>query len=193
MDAQLECVSGFYGYNCTSECPYPRYGWHCEFWCTCPISECNHQYGCLPTTWSANRDAAISTVDYFLSSESTRTVKVNENGTQKENGYHEKNEIPSSKECICNGMMNLIFAYVWCTTFLLTRVTGAVSCSKGINVDGSPECCENYYNVGNVCRECPPGYYGNSCSSPCPTPLYGMGCNMAIVQNVITYMDVNKL
>ncbi|XP_056000571.1 uncharacterized protein LOC125660398 [Ostrea edulis] len=75
-------------------------------------------------------------------------------------------------------MMNLISAYIWCTTFLLIRVTGVGSCIGRINVDGSPECCDNFYNVGNVCRECPPGYYGNSCSRPCPPPLYGMKCNM---------------
>ncbi|XP_056001707.1 uncharacterized protein LOC125656460 [Ostrea edulis] len=75
-------------------------------------------------------------------------------------------------------MINLISAYVWCSTFLLIRVTGAGNCPKRINVDGSPECCVDYYNVGNECRECPPGYYGDNCSRPCPTPLYGIRCTL---------------
>ncbi|XP_056000573.1 uncharacterized protein LOC125653700 [Ostrea edulis] len=80
-----ECVPGFYGYNCTSECPYPRYGWRCGFWCTCPISECNHQYGCPPTTWSAHRESTTEALlmNDLTSPKSTSTVK--ENGMQEEN------------------------------------------------------------------------------------------------------------
>ncbi|XP_056000570.1 uncharacterized protein LOC130048199 [Ostrea edulis] len=74
-------------------------------------------------------------------------------------------------------MIHLISAYVWCSTFLLIGASGDGICSKGINVDGPPECCANFYNVGNGCRECPPGYYGKNCSNPCPTPEYGMSCN----------------
>ncbi|XP_048741173.2 cell death abnormality protein 1-like [Ostrea edulis] len=51
-----QCLPGFYGHNCVRVCRYPYYGQHCMYMCRCPESECNHQYGCEPSTSSAYTD-----------------------------------------------------------------------------------------------------------------------------------------
>ncbi|XP_052677345.1 protein draper-like [Crassostrea angulata] len=38
------------------------------------------------------------------------------------------------------------------------------------------ECLTNFYKDGNMCIECPAGYYNDNCSDVCPAPLYGLLC-----------------
>ncbi|XP_078341694.1 uncharacterized protein LOC144627777 [Crassostrea virginica] len=38
-------------------------------------------------------------------------------------------------------------------------------------------CCKDYHQVGNVCVECDPGFYGDNCSLTCPTNYYGLRCS----------------
>nr|XP_022296797.1 multiple epidermal growth factor-like domains protein 6 isoform X2 [Crassostrea virginica] len=42
--------------------------------------------------------------------------------------------------------------------------------------DGTKECFPYYYLNGDICTECPPGYYDDDCSLPCPPPTYGRNC-----------------
>ncbi|XP_078339484.1 uncharacterized protein LOC111108071 [Crassostrea virginica] len=42
--------------------------------------------------------------------------------------------------------------------------------------DGTKTCISNYYVNGDVCTECPAGYYGVNCSFPCPPTTYGSNC-----------------
>lgn len=43
--------------------------------------------------------------------------------------------------------------------------------------DPSEECCVNYYKEGDICKECPAGYYGDYCSEICRYPVYGSLCS----------------
>ncbi|XP_062595822.1 uncharacterized protein LOC134257196 [Saccostrea cucullata] len=51
-------------------------------------------------------------------------------------------------------------------------------CSNPLNDDGSGACCLNFYRDGDVCKECPPGYFGFNCSHPCPEQSYGHLCSL---------------
>ncbi|XP_078341586.1 uncharacterized protein LOC144627738 isoform X2 [Crassostrea virginica] len=42
--------------------------------------------------------------------------------------------------------------------------------------NGTMTCVSNYYLNGDVCTECPAGYYRFNCSSPCPPTTYGSNC-----------------
>nr|XP_022296796.1 cell death abnormality protein 1-like isoform X1 [Crassostrea virginica] len=42
--------------------------------------------------------------------------------------------------------------------------------------NGTKECFPNYYLNGDICTECPLGYYDVNCSLPCPPPTYGRCC-----------------
>nr|XP_022296798.1 platelet endothelial aggregation receptor 1-like isoform X3 [Crassostrea virginica] len=42
--------------------------------------------------------------------------------------------------------------------------------------DGTKECFPYHYLNGDICTECPVGYYDDDCSLPCPTPTYGRNC-----------------
>ncbi|XP_062595823.1 uncharacterized protein LOC134257198 [Saccostrea cucullata] len=55
---------------------------------------------------------------------------------------------------------------------------GVNSCQFGSRQDGSVYCCHNYFRDGNVCRECPPGYFGFNCSQICPELSYGHLCRL---------------
>ncbi|XP_062604782.1 scavenger receptor class F member 2-like [Saccostrea cucullata] len=38
------------------------------------------------------------------------------------------------------------------------------------------DCNANFQKVGDVCIECPPGYFGRECKQSCPPPTYGSLC-----------------
>ncbi|XP_056000575.1 uncharacterized protein LOC125657058 [Ostrea edulis] len=82
-----ECRPGFIGYNCESACPYPWYGQLCIYRCQCPESECNHQYGCAPSTSPAYRGISTDTISWSSDEatlmSSTSTVKVKEKTAQE--------------------------------------------------------------------------------------------------------------
>lgn len=42
----LECLPGYFGTNCLSQCKYPNYGQNCHNTCDCTVKECNHVDGC---------------------------------------------------------------------------------------------------------------------------------------------------
>ncbi|XP_062595824.1 uncharacterized protein LOC134257199 [Saccostrea cucullata] len=59
------------------------------------------------------------------------------------------------------------------------------SSSKSINwynfrleKNGSEACCFNFYRDGDICKDCPPGYFGSNCSLICPEPYYGHFCGL---------------
>lgn len=42
----LDCLSGYYGSNCSNSCRYPSYGVDCQEECHCPKKVCDHVFGC---------------------------------------------------------------------------------------------------------------------------------------------------
>lgn len=42
----LACLSGYFGTNCSTTCPYPYYGKFCEKACHCNAIDCDHAFGC---------------------------------------------------------------------------------------------------------------------------------------------------
>lgn len=42
----LECLPGYFGMNCFSQCLYPDYGESCRNTCDCTVTYCNHVLGC---------------------------------------------------------------------------------------------------------------------------------------------------
>ncbi|XP_062604791.1 multiple epidermal growth factor-like domains protein 10 [Saccostrea cucullata] len=61
--------------------------------------------------------------------------------------------------------MQHFFIYGIFMTISIYRITFAVE-----------DCNTNYYKVGDVCEDCPPGYFGLKCMLRCPPPLYGKLC-----------------
>ncbi|XP_078333664.1 uncharacterized protein LOC144625649 [Crassostrea virginica] len=41
-----ECENGYFGTNCSSQCPYNSYGKACQMFCNCPEASCNFAEGC---------------------------------------------------------------------------------------------------------------------------------------------------
>lgn len=41
-----DCLSGYYGSNCSNSCPYPSYGVDCQEECHCQEKVCDHVFGC---------------------------------------------------------------------------------------------------------------------------------------------------
>ena len=44
--ATVVCPPGYYGMNCSSQCPFPSFGVLCSDTCLCNVTECNHVNGC---------------------------------------------------------------------------------------------------------------------------------------------------
>lgn len=42
----VECENGYFGTNCSSQCPYNSYGKACQMFCNCPKAYCNFAEGC---------------------------------------------------------------------------------------------------------------------------------------------------
>ncbi|XP_078324062.1 uncharacterized protein LOC144622553 isoform X2 [Crassostrea virginica] len=40
------CLPGYFGMNCSSQCPFPSFGVLCSDTCQCNATECNHVNGC---------------------------------------------------------------------------------------------------------------------------------------------------
>ena len=40
------CPSGYFGSNCSSQCPYPSFGLRCVDECNCNPSICDPRFGC---------------------------------------------------------------------------------------------------------------------------------------------------
>lgn len=47
---QLECLSVYFGKNCSDRCLYPHYGYYCQNVCDCTVTDCNHVLGCKGKT-----------------------------------------------------------------------------------------------------------------------------------------------
>ncbi|XP_048736423.2 cell death abnormality protein 1-like [Ostrea edulis] len=41
------CAAGYFGINCSEQCPYPKYGDRCRHHCDCGIDTCDKTNGCL--------------------------------------------------------------------------------------------------------------------------------------------------
>ncbi|XP_056013524.1 multiple epidermal growth factor-like domains protein 10 isoform X2 [Ostrea edulis] len=70
----IQCMTGFYGINCTIPCPYPGFGWDCQLQCTCSNEDCNHVYGWKrkvseDTTEAAPKSTNISHQDKMCAEE----------------------------------------------------------------------------------------------------------------------------
>ncbi|XP_052707711.1 uncharacterized protein LOC128182970 [Crassostrea angulata] len=49
-----DCLTGFYGTNCSRPCRYPNYGTNCQQDCShCERLQCNATFGCLTTSTDA--------------------------------------------------------------------------------------------------------------------------------------------
>lgn len=46
-NAFLGCAAGYFGINCSEQCPYPKYGDRCRHHCDCGIDTCDKTNGCL--------------------------------------------------------------------------------------------------------------------------------------------------
>nr|XP_022290030.1 N-acetylglucosamine-1-phosphodiester alpha-N-acetylglucosaminidase-like [Crassostrea virginica] len=46
MDRCIECKVGYFGENCSLQCPYNTYGKDCQQFCLCSEDECDNQRGC---------------------------------------------------------------------------------------------------------------------------------------------------
>ena len=44
--AIVVCLPGYFGMNCSSECPFPSFGFLCDDACLCNTTECHHVKGC---------------------------------------------------------------------------------------------------------------------------------------------------
>lgn len=42
----IACRAGYYGKNCSDNCPFPRYGLRCLLNCNCAKRVCHHVDGC---------------------------------------------------------------------------------------------------------------------------------------------------
>ena len=40
------CPPGYYGNNCSGQCPFPSFGLKCLEECNCSQSECDPEFGC---------------------------------------------------------------------------------------------------------------------------------------------------
>lgn len=59
---------------------------------------------------------------------------------------------------------------------LILRGQLTCSCSNKVIINGTADCCSNFYQDGNVCIECPAGYHGDNCEDMCSLNTYGSGC-----------------
>lgn len=46
------------------------------------------------------------------------------------------------------------------------------------NSGGKGECCTNFHLINGTCAACPPGTYGDNCSTACPNQHYGENCGL---------------
>lgn len=60
-----QCMAGYIGRNCTSECPFPFYGIECQQKCNCNHSLCNISTGCI----AAAMPSGVGT--YYVITENT--------------------------------------------------------------------------------------------------------------------------
>ena len=46
IDYFVDCSVGYYGQNCSLQCPFNTYGKQCQMFCECPEDSCNFAAGC---------------------------------------------------------------------------------------------------------------------------------------------------
>lgn len=61
---------------------------------------------------------------------------------------------------------------------LLIISLNAETTSKGSCVNERGECCTNFHKINGTCSPCPPGTYGDNCSTECPNQHYGENCGL---------------
>ncbi|XP_078326698.1 uncharacterized protein LOC111127630 [Crassostrea virginica] len=54
----------------------------------------------------------------------------------------------------------------------------AETTSKGTCFNEGGECCTNSYRSDGKCITCPPGTYGDNCTTSCPNLHYGENCGL---------------
>lgn len=55
----LECSPGYFGPNCTFQCPYPTYGEECQRYCDCANYSCDFATGCALLTTGTYFDILV--------------------------------------------------------------------------------------------------------------------------------------
>lgn len=50
LNVNVECIPGYRGLDCSSECPYPSYGRKCDGICNCSKIHCDVSTGCNTIT-----------------------------------------------------------------------------------------------------------------------------------------------
>lgn len=67
---QLECLSVYFGKNCSDRCLYPHYGYYCQNVCDCTVTDC---------TWMQRKDWNINKfmVKVYIEQERLKTYVKN--------------------------------------------------------------------------------------------------------------------
>ncbi|XP_052679302.1 uncharacterized protein LOC128160076 [Crassostrea angulata] len=75
-----------------------------------------------------------------------------------------------------NREYSMMLSYISCICVITIIFTWATRINRAAcNV--TEHCGYNTYKDGNVCRDCPVGYFGFHCSNKCPPPSYGVHCS----------------
>ena len=64
--AIVACLPGYYGMNCSSQCPFPSFGVLCSDTCQCNATECHHGNGCRKRTTVGKYANRITTIECLL-------------------------------------------------------------------------------------------------------------------------------
>ncbi|XP_078324061.1 uncharacterized protein LOC144622553 isoform X1 [Crassostrea virginica] len=56
------CLPGYFGMNCSSQCPFPSFGVLCSDTCQCNATECNHVNGCQSNINTEKRTTIASSL-----------------------------------------------------------------------------------------------------------------------------------
>lgn len=74
----LECLPGYFGKNCLTQCIYPSYGQRCQNTCDCNIKDCNHVDGCQGNHTQTETSTSWSTKHTSSKNSYKHTSKINE-------------------------------------------------------------------------------------------------------------------
>uniref|UniRef100_K1QMN5 MEGF10_11 n=1 Tax=Magallana gigas TaxID=29159 RepID=K1QMN5_MAGGI len=150
---EIDCLSGYYGSNCSNSCRYPSYGVDCQEECHCPKKVCDHVFGCS---------------NYELNGHH------NDNGLQLIIGL----SVGIGAVLIIAAFLVINIANRRFYTRHIranAHYIGSVVTEHSITTDIIATQCryDKYYNTKiHNCTDCLPGYYGLNCRESCRYPNY---------------------
>lgn len=65
LKGSIECIPGYIGMNCSSECPYPSYGRKCHGLCNCSKNQCDVSTGCKTVTTGNIRSYTVYDICWY--------------------------------------------------------------------------------------------------------------------------------